>query len=102
MFRIFKVNADLFEFVYVSLLHFSIPFKKFVPTISNISIMRFGKASTRYNDDFPKLSAFLLKTAQWLVSNHRARERMLIRALINDGVISIWDGQGNHLFCVFF
>ena len=69
MFRITKVNADLFEFVYASLFLVSIPCKKFVPTISNINITRFGKASTRYKDDFPKLSAFLLETAQWLVSD---------------------------------
>jgi kinetochore protein Spc7/SPC105 len=68
MFRITKVNADLFEFVYASLFHVSIPCKNFIPTVSNISITRFGKASTRYKDDFPKLSAFFLKTAQWLVS----------------------------------
>ena len=68
MFRITKVNADLFEFVYASLFHVSIPCKNFIPTVSHINITRFGKASTRYKDDFPKLSAFLLKTAQWLVS----------------------------------
>jgi kinetochore protein Spc7/SPC105 len=68
MFRIAKVNPDLFEFVYASLFHVSIPCRKFIPTVSNISITRFGKTSTRYKDDFPKLSAFLLKTAQWLVS----------------------------------
>ena len=68
MFRISKVNADLFEFVYASLFHVSIPCKKFIPNVSNISITRFGNASTRYKDDFPKLSPFLLKTAQWLVS----------------------------------
>src|SRR5271163_1337079 len=68
MFRATKVNADLFEYVYASLFHVSIPCKKFIPTPSTISITRFRKASTRYKDDFPKLSAFLLKTAQWLVS----------------------------------
>ena len=70
MFKITKVNADLFEFVYASLFHVSIPCKNFIPTVSNIRITRFGKASTRHKpeDDFPKLSAFLLKTAQWIVS----------------------------------
>ena len=68
MFRITKVNADLFEFVYASLFHISIPCQNFFPNVSNISITRFGNASTRYKDDFPKLSAFLLETAQWLVS----------------------------------
>ena len=68
MFKITKVNADLFEFVYASLFHVSIPCKNFIPTVSNIRITRFGKSSTRHKDDFPKLSAFLLKTAQWIVS----------------------------------
>lgn len=68
MFRITKVNADLFEYVYASLFHVSIPCKNFIPTLSAVSITRFNKASTRYKDDFPKLSAFLLKTAQWLIS----------------------------------
>ena len=67
-FRTTKVNADLFEYVYASLFHVSIPCKKFIPKVSTISITRYGKASTRYKDDFPKLSAFFLKTAQWLVS----------------------------------
>jgi kinetochore protein Spc7/SPC105 len=68
MFRTTKVNADVFEFAYASLFHVSIPCKKFIPIVSNMSITRFGKASTRYRDNFPKLSAFLLKTAQWYVS----------------------------------
>ena len=72
MFRTTKVNADLFEFVYASLFHVSIPCKRFIPTVSNISITRFGKASTRYRDDFPKLSTFLLKTAQWFISESNA------------------------------
>ena len=72
MFRTTKVNADLFEFVYAALFHVSIPCKKFIPTVSNISITRFGKASTRYKDNFPKLSTFLLKTAQWLVTEGNA------------------------------
>jgi len=72
MFRIAKVNADLFEYVYASLFHVSIPCKKFVPAVSAVSITRYGKASTRYKDNFPKLSAFLLKTAEWLVSESNA------------------------------
>lgn len=68
MFRTTKVNPDLFEYIYASLFHVSIPCKKYIPDPSRISITRYGKASTRYRDDFPKLSAFLLKTAQRLVS----------------------------------
>jgi len=84
MFRITKVNADLFEFVYASLFQVSIPCKKFIPTVSNISITRFGKASTRYKDDFPKLSTFLLKTAQWFVSESDVTNvRQIIHCLVD-------------------
>ena len=40
----------------------------FVPVVPKINITRFGKPNTRYKDDFPKLSAFLLSAAQFHVN----------------------------------
>ncbi|KAF8168234.1 Spc7 kinetochore protein-domain-containing protein [Crassisporium funariophilum] len=67
MFRITKVNSDIFEYVYASLFHVSIPCKNFTPKVTEINISRFRKANTRYKDDFPQLSSFLLGTAKQLI-----------------------------------
>ncbi|KDR84860.1 hypothetical protein GALMADRAFT_233294 [Galerina marginata CBS 339.88] len=68
MSRITKVHADLFEYIYASLFRVSIPCKNFLPVVTKVSITRFGKASTRYKDDFPRLSSFLLSTGQQLIT----------------------------------
>ncbi|PPQ73088.1 hypothetical protein CVT26_014738 [Gymnopilus dilepis] len=68
MCRITKVHADLFEYVYGSQFQVSIPCKNFVPVVSKVTITRCGKLNTRYKDDFPRLSTFLMNAAQRLIS----------------------------------
>ena len=68
MFRITKVDTNLFEYVYNSLFLVSIPCKNFIPIVSKVDITRYGKENTRYKDNFPKLSAFLLSTAKYLIN----------------------------------
>jgi len=67
MFRITKVKANLFEYVYASTFRISIPCTNFQPQVSKIDITPFDKASNRYKDDFPQLSTFLLSSAKQLV-----------------------------------
>ncbi|KAF9568515.1 hypothetical protein CPC08DRAFT_625217 [Agrocybe pediades] len=68
MCRITKVNSKLFEYVYASLFHVSIPCDGFIPNMTKVNITRYGKQSTRYKDDFPQLSAFLLNAANLLIT----------------------------------
>jgi kinetochore protein Spc7/SPC105 len=64
MFRATKVNANLFEYVYASQLLVSIPCKNFLPIVKRVEVTRLEKARTRFKDDFPRLSNFLLDTAK--------------------------------------
>lgn len=68
MCRIIKVSSDLFEYVYSSLFQVSITCKGFKPIVSKIRIARIGKPSTRYKDNFPRLSSFLLDATSRLIS----------------------------------
>ncbi|KAH9487055.1 Kinetochore protein spc7 [Psilocybe cubensis] len=65
--RITKVNSNLFEYVYSSLFQVSIPCKNFVPIVKKVTITRHGKPETRYKDDYPQLSSFLLNCAKRLI-----------------------------------
>ena len=67
MFRVATVKANLFEYVYASTFRVSIPCRNFQPQVSKVDITSFEKASNRYKDDFPQLSAFLLSSAKQLV-----------------------------------
>lgn len=68
MFRVTKVDADLFEYVYASLYLISIPCKDFVPVVNKVDITQCRKEITMQKDDFPKLSSFLLSTAKYLIN----------------------------------
>ncbi|KAF9535483.1 Spc7 kinetochore protein-domain-containing protein [Crepidotus variabilis] len=80
MFRITKVNANVFEYVYASLFLVSIPCKNFTPVVTKVNITRHGKESTRTKDDFPKLSSFLLATAKYLINES---EDLTVRQIVN-------------------
>ena len=71
MFRITKVNADLFEYVYATFYLVSIPCKNFVPIVSKVNVTRYEKGTTTRKDDFPKLSSFLLTTAKYLINESK-------------------------------
>lgn len=68
MFRITKVNSNLFEYVYSSLFQVSIPCKNFMPIVTKVNITYHGKPNSRYKDDFPRLSAFLLASANQYIT----------------------------------
>ena len=68
MFRISKVNSNLFEYVYSSLFQVSIPCKNFMPIVTKVNITYYGKPSSRYKDDFPRLSAFFLTSANQYIT----------------------------------
>ncbi|KAJ3513056.1 hypothetical protein NLJ89_g3160 [Agrocybe chaxingu] len=80
MCRISKVNANLFEYVYASLFQVSIPCRNFVPIVTKVNITRYAKANTRYKDDFPKLSAFLLATAKYHINES---EDLTVRQIVH-------------------
>ncbi|KAF8905455.1 Spc7 kinetochore protein-domain-containing protein [Gymnopilus junonius] len=69
MCRITKVHADIFEYIYASQFHISIPCKHFVPIVTKVTISRSGHQHARHKDDFPRLSAFLMHAAQRLIAD---------------------------------
>jgi kinetochore protein Spc7/SPC105 len=64
MFRATKVNSDLFEYVYASQLRVSIPCKRFMPIVTRVEVTKLETARSRFKDDFPRLSNFLLDIAK--------------------------------------
>jgi kinetochore protein Spc7/SPC105 len=68
MLRITKVNDNLFEYIYASTFLVSIPCADFHPIVNKVRIIRSGKGQTRYKDEFPKLSTFLLASANHLIN----------------------------------
>jgi kinetochore protein Spc7/SPC105 len=68
MLRITKVRANLFEYVYASTFLVSIPCTDFCPIVSKVRITRTGQGQIRYKDEFPKLSTFLLASANYLIN----------------------------------
>lgn len=76
MFHVSKVSSELFEFVYASTLHVSVPCKNFRPVVERVEISRLGFVKNRYKDDFPLLSRFLLATAQRQL---RERKELTVR-----------------------
>jgi kinetochore protein Spc7/SPC105 len=89
MFRTTKVNADLFEYVYASQLRVSIPCRKFMPIVTRVEMTRLDKARSRFKDDFPRLSDFLLRMAKQQVIHKKdpaVREvsfALLLRSTVN-------------------
>ncbi|KAF5375271.1 hypothetical protein D9758_000082 [Tetrapyrgos nigripes] len=68
MFRITKVNANIFEYVYASAYRVSIPCQKYQPVVEKIDIVPVPESS-RHKDDFPRLKNFLLSAAKHMIRN---------------------------------
>ncbi|KAG6329815.1 hypothetical protein ID866_9275, partial [Astraeus odoratus] len=64
MLAITKVQVDLFEFVYASCYHVSIPCARYQPLAGNIQITRLPDVKTKYKEAFPALSSLVLQTAK--------------------------------------
>ena len=69
MFRVTKVNSNLFEYVYASQLRVSIPCRNFSPIITHVEVAKLEPARSRFKDDFPRLSNFLLDMAKQQVAH---------------------------------
>lgn len=68
MLRITKVSPKLFEYVYASTFLVSIPCADFRPIPTAVRITRSEKGQSRHKDEFPKLSAFFLTSANYLIN----------------------------------
>jgi kinetochore protein Spc7/SPC105 len=64
MFRTTKVNSNLFEYLYASQLRVSIPCSNFMPIVTRVEVTKLEPARSRFKDDFPRLSNFLLDMAK--------------------------------------
>ncbi|KAI0052899.1 Spc7-domain-containing protein [Auriscalpium vulgare] len=59
-----KIQPDLFEFVYASRFHVSVPCVKFRPIVSDIRIARTADMPLKFKDAFPRLTELTVRLAQ--------------------------------------
>ena len=86
MFRVCKVNASLFEYVYAELFLVVIPCKNYLPLVDRVEITRTMSGRTKSKDDFPRLSTYLLSGANQVVRNlatgrHTVTTRHVVQTL---------------------
>ncbi|GLB36475.1 putative spc7 kinetochore protein [Lyophyllum shimeji] len=82
MFRVTRVDAEMFEYVYASLFLVSIPCKNFVPIVKRVDVTRVHKTRSKAKDNFPRLSDFLLLMAkEQVVRGENRTTRQIIHRL---------------------
>ncbi|KAJ3923135.1 Spc7 kinetochore protein-domain-containing protein [Lentinula edodes] len=72
MFHISKVQPDLFEFTYASAYHITIPCQDYLPLVDSVDISRLPELCTKYKDEFPVLTNFLLSAAKEYIRDSKA------------------------------
>ncbi|KAJ3875841.1 Spc7 kinetochore protein-domain-containing protein [Lentinula edodes] len=72
MFHISKVQPDLFEFTYASAYHITIPCQDYLPLVNSVDISRLPELCTKYKDEFPILTNFLLSAAKEYIRDSKA------------------------------
>ncbi|KAG6919603.1 hypothetical protein DXG01_004267 [Tephrocybe rancida] len=80
MFRVTKVNAEVFEYVYASQFRVIIPCKNYVPVTSRVDVVKMDKARKKVKDNFPRLSDFLLRMAKDQIIHGEKRTTRQLRA----------------------
>ncbi|EEB89645.1 hypothetical protein MPER_12236 [Moniliophthora perniciosa FA553] len=83
MFHACKVNADLFEYIHASRFRVTIPCKNYIPLVEKVDISRTPDARSKFKDDFPRLSDFLLMGAKQLVRDADVRSTQQIVHLLD-------------------
>ncbi|KAG6888765.1 hypothetical protein C0992_007556 [Termitomyces sp. T32_za158] len=63
-FRVTQVNADMFEYIYASSYRVTIPCENYVPLTKRVDVERLDKTKSMIQDNFPRLSDFLLRMAK--------------------------------------
>ncbi|KAF5377618.1 hypothetical protein D9615_005105 [Tricholomella constricta] len=82
MFRVTKVNAEMFEYVYGSKFRVTIPCTNFVPIVKQLDVTRVDEARAQIKDSFPRLSEFLLQMArEQIVRGENRTTRQIIHRL---------------------
>ncbi|KAL0576814.1 hypothetical protein V5O48_005184 [Marasmius crinis-equi] len=103
MFRAYKVNPSLFEYVYAERFRVVIPCRNYVPLVDKVDITRTPEGRTKSKDDFPRLSAFLLDGAKQIVCNMAATSRAVSTRHVVQTLTDYWSsctqvrGQLLHL-----
>ncbi|KAJ3890201.1 Spc7 kinetochore protein-domain-containing protein [Lentinula edodes] len=72
MFHISKVQPDLFEFTYASAYHITIPCQDYLPLVDSVDISKLPELCTKYKDEFPVLTNFLLSAAKEYIRDSKA------------------------------
>jgi len=73
MVRVTKVHAELFEFIYASQFHVSLPCVQFRPIVEDVDIRMVDATRSRFKDAYPQLSFFWLRTAREQIAQGQKR-----------------------------
>ncbi|KAJ3993782.1 Spc7 kinetochore protein-domain-containing protein [Lentinula boryana] len=84
MFHISKVQPGIFEYTYASAYQVTVPCQNYLPLVERVDISRVPEIRTKYKDEFPILSSFLLSAAKEYVRDGKAPSiRHIIQRLAN-------------------
>ncbi|KAJ3780603.1 Spc7 kinetochore protein-domain-containing protein [Lentinula aff. detonsa] len=72
MFHISQVQPDIFEYTYASAYQVTVPCQNYLPLVERVDISRVPEIRTKYKDEFPILSSFLLSAAKEYVRDGKA------------------------------
>jgi hypothetical protein len=93
MFRVTKVSAELFEFIYASQFRVSLPCVKFTPVVEKVNICRVDARRSKFKDAFPQLGDFWLRTAR----EHIALGKRRTITEVSQSICTHRPGVDNHL-----
>ncbi|KAJ8090525.1 hypothetical protein PM082_002413 [Marasmius tenuissimus] len=103
MFRICKVSANLFEYVYAERFRVVIPCKNHLPLVDRVEITHIPSSRTKSKDDFPRLSVYLLSGANQVVRNMASTSDLVTTRHVVQTLTDYWSsctqvrGQLLHL-----
>jgi len=83
MFRVTKVGAEVFEYVFASRFQVSLPCTNFVPIVKRAEVTRLDKTRSKSKDMFPRLSDFLLDMAKEQIVHGNIQTTRQVRCLPN-------------------
>ncbi|TFK41287.1 Spc7 kinetochore protein-domain-containing protein [Crucibulum laeve] len=80
MFRATKVTSVMFEYIYASQFRVSIPCRNFLPILTKVDITLIDKTKSKYKDDSPRLSDYLLNSAKQMITDE---DDMSVRQVVH-------------------
>ncbi|KAJ3825277.1 Spc7 kinetochore protein-domain-containing protein [Lentinula raphanica] len=72
MFHISNVQPGIFEYTYASAYQITIPCRNYLPLVNQVGILRIPELRSRYKDEFPVMTQFLLSAAEEYIRGSKA------------------------------